>query len=247
MTVWLVAEDVTQLLRADQVVTLAAQPADLPERPESRAHPTNRLRHAEWARIMAGSGTGPEADGGHVCLLTLPGRHAVPALSALAATLARAEKATPPGESAFVHGPLPSWAAEGPRPDPIWHIAPEPPAAWPRRNPAHGRARVTWGMGPVSDAEVREAAWRVAARLPQLDSRLDVENAVPEIEEFLAEARSDRGEFDLRLRALKLREMVGGSRAGQGIAAYSLVLDARSILGLLAESGPVRRRAGRDR
>jgi hypothetical protein len=137
MTVWLVAEDRVQIVRADSVITFTA----VPVKPTGIEHadPLARMPSYDRIRILAATASARNADTSPwTALITFKanGKGAVKVLTELAETIAVAEEQlaqSPPGRKKvlYVHGPLPRLDYD-PLHTQVWYIAEELPVKdWP--------------------------------------------------------------------------------------------------------------------
>jgi hypothetical protein len=136
MTVWLVAEDRVQIVRADSVITFTA----VPVKPTGNEHadPLERMPSYDRIRILAATASARNTDASPwTALITFKadGKGAVKVLSELAETVAEAEQqlARSPGgkQVLYVHGPLPRLDYD-PLNTQVWHISAElPTKKWP--------------------------------------------------------------------------------------------------------------------
>lgn len=135
MTVWLVAEDRVQIVRADHVATFAVAPVS--PSPIGDPDPVRRIPN-DRVRILAGTHAGRDPEQlGWTALLTFTstgsGKAAVRVLQDLAITLTYAEERDRTGTdpALFVHGPLPR-LNEHPERAHVWRISTElPTRSWP--------------------------------------------------------------------------------------------------------------------
>ena len=136
MTVWLVAEDRVQVIRADRIVSFAVAPLK-PTGIES-ADPVARLNSWNPIQILASTGAARNAESPYwTTLITLDGNGdiAVKLLNELTAAIEEAEQrlARSPGSgrALFIHGPLPR-VSDNPMKNQVWHISEELPLkGWP--------------------------------------------------------------------------------------------------------------------
>lgn len=136
MTVWLVAEDRVQIVRADSVITFTAVPV-MPTGSE-HADPLERMPSYDRIRILAATTSARNADANPwTALITFKadGKGAVKVLAELAETIAKAERQLAQSSSGkqvlYVHGPLPC-LEDDPLHAQVWQISEELPAKhWP--------------------------------------------------------------------------------------------------------------------
>jgi hypothetical protein len=136
MTVWLVAEDRVQLVRADRIVSFAVVPVK-PTGTES-SNPLERLPSWDRIRILASTGSARNIEAPHwTCLITFngDGKAGVKVMSELTATIDAAEQdaARSPGaaQTRYIHGPIPR-LEDDPMKTRVWTIAEELPGKkWP--------------------------------------------------------------------------------------------------------------------
>jgi hypothetical protein len=136
MTVWLIAEDRVQIVRADSVITFTA----VPVKPTGSEHadPLERMPSYDRIRILAATASARNADASPwTALITFKGdgKGAVKVLAELTETIAEAEQqlARSPGgkQVLYVHGPLPRLDSD-PIDTQVWHISAELPVkGWP--------------------------------------------------------------------------------------------------------------------
>ena len=136
MTVWLVAEDRVQIVRADSVITFTA----VPVKPTGIEHadPLVRMPSYDWIQILAATASARNTDAAPwTALITFKadGKGAVKVLAELAETIAAAEEQIAQSARAkrvlYVHGPLPR-LDDDPLRTQVWHIAEELPVkGWP--------------------------------------------------------------------------------------------------------------------
>lgn len=136
MTVWLVAEDRIQIVRADSVITFTA----VPVKPTGSEHadPLERMPSYDRIRILAATASARNADASPwTALITFKadGKGAVKVLAELAETVAKAEQqlALSAGgkQVLYVHGPLPR-LDDDPLRAQVWYISEELPVKhWP--------------------------------------------------------------------------------------------------------------------
>jgi hypothetical protein len=130
MTVWLVAEDRIQIIRADSVVSLAVNPV----KPTGSEHhdPLERLT-GDKVQVRAATNAARNVEPIWTSLITLnaDGRDAVKVLGDLTEVIAQAEQQAARGKVLYVHGPLPRFDGN-PEKDQVWHISEElPKRKWP--------------------------------------------------------------------------------------------------------------------
>jgi hypothetical protein len=136
MTVWLVAEDRVQIVRADSVITFTA----VPVKPTGIEHadPLARMPSYDRIRIVAATASARNADASPwTALITFKanGKGAVKVLAELAETIAEAEwqltRRADGRRVLYIHGPLPRLDYD-PLKTQVWHIAEELPVKdWP--------------------------------------------------------------------------------------------------------------------
>ena len=134
MTVWLVAEDRVQIIRADSVVSFAVNSVE----PSGSEHP-DPLERLSWGKLQVRAATSAtrnvEPVWTSLITLNVGGKEAVKVLGDLVAAIAQAEQqaAASPGGSKvlFVHGPLPRFVGN-PEKDQVWYTSEElPTKKWP--------------------------------------------------------------------------------------------------------------------
>jgi hypothetical protein len=134
MTVWLVAEDRVQIIRADSVVSFAVNTVE----PSGSQHhdPLERLSSGKL-QIRAATSATRNVEPWWTSLITFDasGKEAVKILGDLTEAIAQAEQqaARSPGGNMtlFVHGPLPQFNGN-PAKDQVWHVSEELPVKhWP--------------------------------------------------------------------------------------------------------------------
>lgn len=136
MSVWLVAEDRVQIIRADSVASFAV--VAVKPRGVENADPVARIGSYGQVRILAATSSPRNIDvSPWSALITFDasGEDAVKVLADLTMTIAEAEQqvARSPGgkQVLFVHGPLPR-LTRSPAKDKVWHISEELPVKdWP--------------------------------------------------------------------------------------------------------------------
>jgi hypothetical protein len=134
MTVWLVAEDRVQIIRADSVVSFAVNSV----KPSGSEH-HNPLERLSWGKlqILAATSATRNVESVWTSLITFDanGQEAVKVLGDLTEVIAKAEQQTASSSGGnqvlFVHGPLPRFSGN-PAKDQVWHISEELPVKqWP--------------------------------------------------------------------------------------------------------------------
>jgi hypothetical protein len=136
MTVWLVAEDRVQVVRADKIVSFAITPVK-PTGIES-ADPVARLNSWTPIQVLASTGAARNAESPYwTTLLTVTGdgKTAVKLLNELTAAIEEAEqrimRGIGGGSTLFIHGPLPRVTDNSAKAQ-VWHISKELPVkGWP--------------------------------------------------------------------------------------------------------------------
>lgn len=134
MTVWLVAEDRVQIIRADSVVSFAVSPV----KPNGSEHPDPLERlSSDQLQIRAATSATRNVEPVWTSLITFGagGKEAVKVFGDLIEAIAQAEQQaarSPAGNKVlFVHGPLPRFVGN-PAKDQVWHISEELPVKhWP--------------------------------------------------------------------------------------------------------------------
>ena len=136
MTVWLMAEDRVQIVRADSVITFTA----VPVKPTGSDHadPLERMPPYDRIRILAATASARNADASPwTALITFKadGKGAVKILDELAETIAEAEqqlvRSSGGKQVRYVHGPLPR-LDDDPLHTQVWYISEELPVKnWP--------------------------------------------------------------------------------------------------------------------
>lgn len=133
MTVWLVAEDRVQIIRADSVVSFAVNSV----KPSGSEHHNPLERLSGKLQILAATTATRNVEPMWTSLVTFDanGQDAVKVLGDLTGVIAEAEQQTasrPGGNQVlFIHGPLPRFIGN-PAKDQVWHISEELPAKqWP--------------------------------------------------------------------------------------------------------------------
>lgn len=134
MTVWLVAEDRVQIIRADSVVSFAVNSV----KPSNSEH-HDPLERLSWGKLQIRAATSAtrNVEPLWTSLITFDanGKEAVKVLGDLTGVIAQAEQqlARSPGgrQMLFIHGPLPRFSGNLAK-DQVWHISEELPAKkWP--------------------------------------------------------------------------------------------------------------------
>ena len=134
MTVWLVAEDRVQIIRADSVISFAVNPVK-----SSGSEHHDPLERLVWAKqqIRAATSATRNVEPIWTSLITLDadGQDAVKVLGDLTEVIAQAEQqaaGSPGGNKVlYVHGPLPRFDGN-PTKDQVWHISEQlPTKKWP--------------------------------------------------------------------------------------------------------------------
>jgi hypothetical protein len=133
MTVWLVAEDRVQIIRADSVVSFAVNTVE----PSGSQHhdPLERLSGKLQIRAATTAPRNVESLWSSLITLDAGGKDAVKVLTDLTEAIAQAEQQvarSPAGsKTLFIHGPLPSFSGN-PAKDQVWQISEELPVKhWP--------------------------------------------------------------------------------------------------------------------
>jgi hypothetical protein len=131
MTVWLVAEDRVQIIRADSVISFAVNSV----KPTGSEHhdPLERLGWTQL-QIRAATSATRNVESVWTSLVTLEAnaQEAVKILTDLTEAIEQAEQQSSRGnKTLFIHGPLPRFNGN-PEKDQVWHISEElPTKKWP--------------------------------------------------------------------------------------------------------------------